>query len=1128
MKRRHILILSSLLLIAGNATAQETPPEGTPPADGKLKKAGFDLKDYETQMVDKKQLAAMEKISKTRTGMIQKLETLLRNRPLYPRKAEVFFRLGEYYWEEAKYQYLKARRKYDADYEAFEDKRLAVEPVEPKEDYSRALEYYRKVIQQFPDYPRIDEVMFFLGRGALAQGKQMQDRNLTKEGVQYFQKLVQNYPKSRFIAQTHLALGEHFFETDSLYYAKTNYEKIINNHPKVAMYNYALYKLGWVYFNLREFRKTVTTFQKVVENIGNSTGQVSFRDQALNDLVKTYAEMDDSWREALDYFKGVIKAEDDVYVKMEKLASLYVGFDKDKEALELYNHFIDRTPNNSKIPEWLGSILEVRKKINDFGLTEKEIRRIVNYFETDGRWMNANKNNAEATAEAERLAEVNLLFLANHWHLSAEKAEKQKNNELAKDLYTRAAADYKLFLSRFPQSKQAYLISYYYAEILYHQIKNYEEAMARYQAVIKLDKKGKFVEDAALGVIYSSYELMIKEGLVEKRERGTQLKRIKLSKKELDAAKKEDAKIERTELHRLEKAYISAADSYVGLLLELRQDPEFVKKYPKRGEMIPEVMYMAADTYYRHGMFSESVDRLNKIFAYDAKHKFAAIAAVRIIQAYARLRRWNRVEEWARKLIKERNYKFKTEKELKEYIAIAINENAIDLMKQRKTDDAIAESNRLIKEFKSNKELACKARMNLAVLYERAKRIKDAVGTYETVVKVCRKQDVASEAQYVIGVIYESQTRFAEAADAFLKMEKFKKSDKTPDAIVNAGLIREALGDNEGAIKAFQRYLKLFGKNDDAADVFFKIGLLMEKVGDPKTLKKAVKHYSTFARKYPSRYVMKVEGYSRAGDILRRLDQLAAAKKNEKLKEGQRPKKVYKNRRKATALFEQSLGEYQKAVQQVATLRGSEKVAKAATAKNYAAQSAYWLADYIFQDFDDARIKSTRPNALKKELITKAELHQKAEQAFDGVLGMGSANWLACAAYRNGLLYFNFAKELFDVPIPFGLSPDQEDQYRALLEEMGAPIQEKSLILLRAALEAAHQKGVYNTCSKNAGVYAAKVNPEGYPIDGDDQVDPNSTKDTLLAANFIRFLKRGNTAVDMLKKTTKDLKAESK
>ena len=1126
MRRQLSFLLSCTLLLltaAPAANAQEKkPPE-------KLKKAGFNLKDFENQMVDKTQLRKMEEISKTRLGMIGKLEKLLRDRPLYPRKAEVYFRLGEYYWQESKYQYLKERTKFDLEMEAFEAKRLATKPAEPKEDFGKALEYYRKVIQQFPDYARIDEVMFYLGRGALQQGKEAKNRALVKEGVTYFQKLVQNYPRSRFIAQAHLALGEHFFETDSLYYAKTNYEKIINNYPKSPMFNYALYKLGWVYFNLREFRKTVTTFQKVVSNIGTRRGQVSFRDQALNDLVKTYAEMDDSWREALDYFKSVLKDEEDVYRRMEVLASLYIGFDKDKEALELYNHFIDRTPNRAKIVEWLAAILDVRKKINDFGQTEKTIRRILAYFAPDGKWLTANKANTEAVAEATRLGESNLLWLANHWHVSAEKAEKYKKAAVADDMFKRAAADYKIFLARYPQSKQAYLISFYYAEILYHKIENYEEALTRYQAVIELDKKGKYVEDAALGVIYSSYELMVKVGIRQAGARGKVTVK-KLNKKQLEEQRAQEKKIKRTDLHKLEAAYVKAADQYVDLLLTLRKDPAFVKKFPKRGAMIPEIMYMAADTYYRHGQFKDAVARLNKIFEYDSDHKYGAVAAVTMIQAYARLRRWRRVEEWARRLIKKRNYKYKNKDELEQYIAISIHEHAMDLSKARKHKEAISESMRLVKEFRKKKKLASKALMNVGVLYERARDVKNAVKTYERVIREYKKTDVAPEAQYVIGVIYESQTRFKDSAAAFLKMQKFKKHEQAPNAIANAGLIREAMKDYPGAIKAFQQWLKLFPKDEEAATVRFKIGLLLEKMGDKKSLKKALKHYAQFVKKHPDKYVMKVTAYARAGDILRKTDEeandAAEAKFKAKAKNKEKHfKKRFKNRKKATKLFEAALLEYPKAVQQVATLRGKDKVGKGAEAKAYAAQAAYWLADYVFQDFDAAKIPGTlRASILKKGLIAKAELHQKAERAFDKVLNMGDAGWLACAAFRNGLLYYNFAKELFDVPIPFGLSPENEDEYRAILEEMGAPIQEKALLLLQTALKVAHKKGVYNKCAKNAGVFAHKVSPEDFPVTGDDQVQPKHTKDTLLSANFIRTLKRGDVVVDMLKKTTKDTK----
>jgi tetratricopeptide (TPR) repeat protein len=1125
MCRQLLLICSTFVLLAGPALGQEAPTSGD--KSGTLKKSGFNLSDFENQAVSKDQMAKMKTIANKRVGIISKLEKLLRDRPLYPRKAEVYFRLGELNWQQAKYVYLQARNKYDQDMEAFEGKRLATEPVEPKEDYTKALSYYRKVIQQFPDYTRIDQVMFFLGRGALEQGKRMQDRNLAKEGVQYLQKLVGNYPQSRYIAQSHLALGEHFFENDSLYYAKRNYEKIINDFPKAAMFNYALYKLGWVYFNLREFRKTVTTFQKVVANIGNQTGQVSFRDQALNDLVKTWAEMDDSWREALDYFKTQLALEP-TYDKMEKLAALKLGFDKDQEAIELYNHFIERTPQSVKTPEWFGALIEVRKKINDFGDLEKEIRRVVAFYNPGGRWMNANKANEEASAEAIRLGEVNLLYLANHWHLSAEKAEKQRKVQVAAKLYIRAAKDYKLFLERYSQSTKAYVINFYYAEILYHQLEDYREAIKQYKAVMLKDKKGKFIEDAALGVIYSSYEEICRKKIRKCGDRKggrASIEKIKLNKKQAETArKKESEKIERTALDPLEQDYITAADTYVRILLELRKDPDFMKKKENkdRGTMIPEVMYMAADTFFVHGDFANAVERLKKIFEYDPKHKFAAIASVRMIQAYARLRRWQSVEEWARKLIKQRNYKFKSKEDLQRYIAIAINERAIDLMKQQRTSEAIAESERLIREFKSDKELRAKAMMNLAALYERAKRIKEAVTTYERVVREFKKSSVAPEAQFVIGQLYESQTRFKESAEAFLKMSKFKDNKQAATAVANAAFLRKAMEDYPGAIDAFKTFLKLFPKHENAAQVYLEIGYIMEVLNDDKNLKTAIKHYQKFGKKYASEHVRRVEASTRTGRLLRELDSRKQAQRNAKRKEGKPIKKVYNNRKKASAAFAAAVAELPNAMQQVKAM-GAEGKNLGPRAKNYAAESMYWIADYVFQDFDDAKIPSTlNPTKLKEALLKKADLHQQAEKKFDQVLMMGDAGWLACAAFRNGLLYYNFAKELFDVPIPFGLSVEQEDEYRAILEEIASPVQEKSLLLLKAALQAAHEKGVYNKCAKDSGVYASKVSPEEYPVDGEDQVNPNKTKDTLLSANFIRYLRRGDTSVDTLKKTREE------
>ncbi len=79
------------------------------------------------------------------------------------------------------------------------------------------------------------------------------------------------------------SLGDYFFQTDSLFYAKQNHEKIINNFKNSPMFNYALYRLGWVYLDLAESEKAAKTFLRVAESMNNATSRVAvaFKEHVL-------------------------------------------------------------------------------------------------------------------------------------------------------------------------------------------------------------------------------------------------------------------------------------------------------------------------------------------------------------------------------------------------------------------------------------------------------------------------------------------------------------------------------------------------------------------------------------------------------------------------------------------------------------------------------------------------------------------------------------------------------------------------------------------------------------------------------------------------------------------------------
>jgi len=1051
------------------------------------------LSDFEVSLLDRKFEELQEKKSGLRTKSIKQMEELLAANPYYKNKAEIYFRLAEAYWEENHYRYLKSRKKWMDAMDKFDEGLLTERPDEPSQDYSVSLEYYRKILREYPDYVRIDEVLYYLGRGALEVGKTEKDRQLQREGIKHFDKLTQNHPRSRLIPQALLHQGEYYFENRSLYFAKSKYETIINNHPAAAMYNYALYKLAWVYYNLSEFDKSIDTFHKVIEAIKTSSSEqarISFRGQALNDLVLVYTEVEDGWKLALEYFTREI-GRDGAYVKIHKMAELYVGQDKVDDAIAVYYHLIETFPLTRRVTEYYQVIFDLVQKSPEWSETERVVREMMDYFKKESRWTIANKDDQEAVDTGLGMVEEAIYFVANYYHVEGDKLEKKKRSRQAEPLYAKAAEYYKHYIDRYPNSPRSYKVNFWYAEILYFNLSDYRNAAEQYKQVIRKDTKGKFVEDAALGVIYCMEALMVEEGL---RKRATRGKQIQVKKVSADEMREDAREIERTDLHPLEEDFIKAADKYTELLLKAREDPAFVKKYPKKGEMIPNIMYIAAETFYKHGMFEEAVLRFQNIFKYDPKHKFAAIAATLIMDSYYRVGNWGMVEEWARRLIKTRNFLFKTKKDLELIVATAMTRRAKDLETEGRTTAAVEQLSKLRTEFRKNKEIMAYTTYTMAYLYAKQKRLRKAIDNYESLIRKYPKSPKAAEAQYVIAQIYEAQTRFQKAAEAFMAMKKFKGSPGTPSAIINAATIYEALKDYDAAIAALKEFRKLFPRDERSAPAYLKIGRLQKTKGD---LSAAYKTFTAVARKYSKKTGIYLEAQARATEMLFEQDKL-------------------KNRRTIERLCSAILKRFRK--------YGKDGIKN--PSRLFAAQAAFYLAEFSYHDFMSYKLDTRTFYRLDKSLEEKAKKHQAAEALFIKVLDYRSRTWAAAAYYKIGLLYYEFAETLYAVPMPAGLEEWEEDEYKVALEDFAAPVEEKARANFKQAILMAHKMGVYSEWSKKSGVMAAKVTPADFPISQEPLVITDKLRDTLTSTSFIRSLTRGDTYVDFVSYKPKEEAAE--
>jgi len=76
---------------------------------------------------------------------------------------DAMFRLSELYYEQSYVDHLKAYDKYREEYNKWKKGQISKEPVEPTRDFSRTIDIYQRLIEQYPDYDKLDAVYYLLG-----------------------------------------------------------------------------------------------------------------------------------------------------------------------------------------------------------------------------------------------------------------------------------------------------------------------------------------------------------------------------------------------------------------------------------------------------------------------------------------------------------------------------------------------------------------------------------------------------------------------------------------------------------------------------------------------------------------------------------------------------------------------------------------------------------------------------------------------------------------------------------------------------------------------------------------------------------------------------------------------------
>src|SRR6202158_3233135 len=293
-------------------------------------------------------------------------------------KPELLYQLSELYVEKSKQLLHTEMAEHDKQYRAFEEsrKRGTKGLAEPRathqgsESYrAKAVALYEKILREYPDYPRKDEVLFALGYNLYEIGNR-------SDGVARYLELIKAYPKSTFVPDTYLQLGNHFFDIgNDLVRSRQFYQKALaSDLPKV--HSYALYKLAWCDYNAGQFEDALKKLQSVVD-FAQSHGRemVDLKNEALSDMTSAWVRLGRS-DEAIEYFQRMAAARMQRKLSVRLAAQLADAGQFDK-GISVYRHLIARAPNEADAPEHQQAIVRCYEGLRDRAHVKSEVRRLV-------------------------------------------------------------------------------------------------------------------------------------------------------------------------------------------------------------------------------------------------------------------------------------------------------------------------------------------------------------------------------------------------------------------------------------------------------------------------------------------------------------------------------------------------------------------------------------------------------------------------------------------------------------------------------------------------------------------------------------------------------------------------------